>query len=139
MKTPLLGSIALVGALVAAPAAHAHGGEAIVGAVIGAGAGAAIGQAMGGRDGALVGGAIGAFTGTAIATSGHRGQTRWPVHRVPVVPVYYPPAPVYYPPGRIYAPPYGAPPVIYRAEPGWRGGHGYGYGHGDRHSRRGWH
>ena len=59
MKSRIIGSIALLGALAAAPAAHAHGGGAVLGAVVGGGAGAAIGGAVGGYEGAIVGGAIG--------------------------------------------------------------------------------
>jgi hypothetical protein len=156
MKSTRIAMVALLGALATTSAAHAHGGgNAVVGAVFGAGAGAVIGQAFGGRDGAIVGGAIGAVAGTAISSSSSRTWSTQPqyvqsIHYYPPVQtwqppprVYYPPAHIYYPPPGVYYPPqreYYSPPVyvpapVYAPAPAviWRGhpGRGYGYAHRD--------
>ncbi len=131
----------------------AQASDAVLGAVVSAGAGALLGQALGGRDGAIAGGVIGALAGAA--QSAHD-----PVVRVAPPVVYHAHAyqlqGVYAAPGPYLAPVYGthpvygpaytyhAPPaVIYRGVPvvvithgrpphrhGPHDGHGQGYGQG---------
>jgi len=132
-------------ALSVPPAALAN--DALLGALVGAGAGALLGQAIGGRDGAIAGGMVGAVAGAASSAPHAVVGVATPVHYTPQVvysaPGYY--APVYgghpaYGHGYVYnAPP---PVVVYRSAPvvvitnEHRHRHGHWHGHGHRHWHR---
>ncbi|WP_153111513.1 YMGG-like glycine zipper-containing protein [Propionivibrio limicola] len=77
--------------------------DAVIGALIGAGAGAVVGSSVGGRDGAVVGGMIGAAAGAAIGNdNGDRPRRSHRVGYAPPPP--YHAQPVYY---------YDAPPPVH--------------------------
>lgn len=60
----------------------AQAGDALIGALVGAGAGLVVGHAVAGRDGAIVGGGIGAIAGAAIGSHHHRSRAVYaPVRR----------------------------------------------------------
>lgn len=104
MKKQLGITITLALCLLSSTAAVAD--DAVIGALLGAGAGAVVGRSIGGRDGTIVGGALGAAAGAAIgAQDGNRR-------------VEYSAAPVYYSPPAYYsAPAYYPPPQVYYTQP----------------------
>jgi hypothetical protein len=60
----------------------ARASDALIGALLGAGAGIVVGHAVGGQDGAIVGGGIGAIAGAAIGSHHHRSRAVYaPVRR----------------------------------------------------------
>ena len=139
-RSRLLQSLLTVALLAGAVSARADGGgDAILGAVIGAATGALVGHQLGGRDGAVIGSALGGATGAALAAENDR-QSRGHVVRGPVVAAY----PAYTPPPVVYAPPavypaavYTPPAVVYAPVRPWYGdGYVYGYRHHEHEEHR---
>ena len=98
MKKARCITLALALGLLSSGAALAD--DAVLGALIGAGAGAVVGHSVGGRDATIIGGAIGAAAGAAIGSQHTASRVEYvapPVYAAPAYPqrAYYPPQEVY--------------------------------------------
>ncbi len=139
MKRNWMIPVFVLGSALSAPV---MAGDAVVGAILGAGAGAAVGKHVGGSDGAMIGGAIGAITGVAIANSDRRDRVTVvsaPVYHAP--PVVVRPRPVVVYPAPVVVRP---APVVYQpvvVHPGRGHAHGHykqQYKHHPQYGHPGW-
>ena len=124
-KPLIIAAIAATTLSVSALSSQAHAnGDALLGAVVGAGIGAAIGHDVRGHDGAIVGGAIGAIAGASLAAQSSSyydgGYYAAPSTVYTPAPTYYGVAPAYYQAAPIY---YARPWVHYASRANYV--HGY--------------